>query len=100
MYMQRKIGNSMVEHGKTYTLDDLHVLSSEGAFRPSGAVADAMAAMAGASAAGIEIPSLMALADFYGCGHLDVYDALRLLKGRGYDYRLRGIDSPIAVWRV
>ena len=89
-----------MKYGKIYTLDDLQALSSEGAFRPAGAVADSLGALVDGTTDEVEVPSLMDLAVFYGCTNLTVYDAMRILKSRGYDYRLRGIDHPIQICRV
>lgn len=43
------------------------------------------------------LPSVMTLSGFYGCGVLDVLDALPILKQHSYDYRLEGLDGPISV---
>jgi hypothetical protein len=91
-----------MEHGMSFNADDLLALSLEGDIELSEGVANALQGLISPHKGDInfELPSMMTLAGFYNCGHLDVYDALRTLRSRGYEYRLRGIDNKIIVWQA
>lgn len=44
------------------------------------------------------IPPLLNLAQFFKVTHLDVHDAFQLLRKKGYDYQLGGLDNAIHFW--
>lgn len=46
------------------------------------------------------LPSLAQLREHFHCSHLDIYDVLRFLRQRGFDYSFGGLDAPLHMWRV
>jgi DNA-binding transcriptional regulator YhcF (GntR family) len=44
------------------------------------------------------LPSLMELARFYGVSQMDIHDAFQVLRRKGYDYLLAGMDVRITFW--
>lgn len=89
-----------MKQDKVYVLDDLPSLgpSEEGevfAQQIAGALTGLLQPEEGVKHT---FPSLIRLTHFYACTHLDIYDALRLIKAQGYDYELSGIDQNITIW--
>ncbi len=48
----------------------------------------------------VVLPSLAQLKEHFHCSHLDIYDVLRALRHRGFDYSFGGLDAPLRLWRV
>lgn len=44
------------------------------------------------------IPSLTAMARFFNCSQMDVYDAFQALRKNGFDYQLSDLDHCITLW--
>src|SRR6478609_9024143 len=47
----------------------------------------------------LHLPSLESLAHCLACSYLELHDALRLLRERGYDYEFNHICEAIKVWK-
>lgn len=45
----------------------------------------------------LQVPSLLTLAEIFGCCEMDVFDALYELKQQAYTYQFAGIDAPITL---
>jgi hypothetical protein len=51
-------------------------------------------------AGNVSFPPLTHLAHFFDGSQMDVYEALQILRKKGYDYLLTSMDHPIALWRI
>lgn len=46
------------------------------------------------------LPSLTHLAETYEVTRMDILESLHILRRKGYDYRLEGLDDPIILWHA
>lgn len=46
----------------------------------------------------LELPSISNLSHYFRCSPLEIYDALRELRHREYDYHFSKFDQPVRIW--
>jgi hypothetical protein len=46
----------------------------------------------------VEFPSIHLLSEHLNCSSMQLYDAVRALRMRGYDYRFSSLDENIQIW--
>lgn len=47
----------------------------------------------------LDLPSIGALSSFFNTTSMDVYDALRSLRLKGFDYQFSSLDGSVQLWR-
>lgn len=47
----------------------------------------------------LSLPPISELARFFQCSYIEVFDAFKLLRLKGFDFNLTGLEKPIKVWR-
>lgn len=46
---------------------------------------------------GIHLPAFNELATFFTCSHMELYDAFRFLRSKGFDFTLTGLEVPVLI---
>ena len=46
----------------------------------------------------LELPSVSQLSGFFKCSFMQVYDAFRILREKGYEYQFSSVDGAMFIW--
>jgi len=47
----------------------------------------------------LDMPSISSFSSFFNTTSMDVYDALRSMRMKGYDYQFSSLDGSVQLWR-